>query len=266
MLIAFSGKKEVDGVEYMESDMNGFSENDTRHQFDTDEYRLLVVANRYLTVFDQPKLCAMYVDRKLDGLQAVQTLSRLNRTCSGKENTVVLDFQNTIEDIQNTFRPFFETTSVEDISDPNQIYELEGRIKAFSIIDNEEVNRFAETYYKGTLNPHDRIKLEALVRNAVQRFEYEEDEDKREEFRQLLKSYMRFYSFIAQVIRLEDTSLEKLFSYSAWLIKLLPSREIPPEIEITEDMLRLQAFRVEEKERGNASLQLVHTPQGCLVK
>lgn len=265
-LVAFSGEMDFEGESYTEADINGFAETELPKKFETAEYQLLIVAEKYQTGFDQPKLCAMYVDRKLDGLQAVQTLSRLNRTCAGKERTFVLDFQNTIEDIQNAFKPFFEATSVEDISDPNQIYELEGRIKAFSIIDDEEVNRFAEIYYKGTLDPHDRIKLEALVRNAVGRFEYEEDEGKREEFRQLLKSYMRFYSFVAQVVRLEDTNLEKLFSYSAWLKKLLPSRDVPPEIEITEDMLRLQAFRVEEKEHGNASLQSGSTTPLSAIK
>lgn len=265
-LVAFSGEMDFEGETYTEADVNGFAETELPKKFETSEYQLLIVAEKYQTGFDQPKLCAMYVDRKLDGLQAVQTLSRLNRTCANKERTFVLDFQNTIEDIQNAFKPFFEATSVEDISDPNQIYELEGRIKAFSIIDDDEVNRFAEIYYKGILDPHDRIKLEALVRNAVQRFEYEEDEGKREEFRQLLKSYMRFYSFVAQVVRLEDTNLEKLFSYSAWLIKLLPSRDVPPEIEITEDMLRLQAFRVEEKEHGNASLQAGSTTALSSIK
>lgn len=265
-LVAFSGEMDFEGESYTEADINGFAETELPKKFETSEYQLLIVAEKYQTGFDQPKLCAMYVDRKLDGLQAVQTLSRLNRTCANKERTFVLDFQNTIEDIQNAFKPFFEATSVEDISDPNQIYELEGRIKAFSIIDDEEVNRFAEIYYKGILDPHDRIKLEALVRNAVQRFGYEEDEGKREEFRQLLKSYMRFYSFVAQVVRLEDTNLEKLFSYSAWLIKLLPSRDVPPEIEITEDMLRLQAFRVEEKEHGNASLQAGSTTALSSIK
>lgn len=253
-LVAFSGELDVDGEIYTESELNGFAETELPKKFDGPDYQLLIVAEKYQTGFDQPKLCAMYVDRKLDGLQAVQTLSRLNRTCAGKTKTFVLDFQNSIEDIQNAFRPFFEATSLEAITDPNQIYELEGRIKSFSIVDEDEVNRFAETYYKGVLDSHDRIALEKLVRNAVQRFEYEDDEGKREEFRQLLKSYMRFYSFVAQVMRLEDTTLEKLFAYGSWLYKLLPNREIPADIEITEDMMRLQAFRLEQKEHGNASL------------
>ncbi|HAU1788575.1 TPA: type I restriction endonuclease subunit R [Legionella pneumophila] len=252
-LVAFSGELEIDGEIYTEAELNGFAETQLPEKFDKD-FQLLIVAEKYQTGFDQPKLCAMYIDRKLDGLQAVQTLSRLNRTTPGKNNTYVLDFQNTIEDIQNAFRPFYEVTSLEEISDPNQVYELEGRIKSFSIIDEDEVNRFSEVFYKGALDPHDRIALEKLVKNAVQRFEYEEDEGRRDEFRQLLKSYMRFYSFVAQVMRLQDTWLEKLFSYASWLNRLLPNREVPPEIEITEDMIRLQAFRIEKKEQGSASL------------
>jgi type I restriction enzyme R subunit len=253
-LVAFSGELDLDGETYTEAQLNGFSETELPDKFDGPEYQLLLVAEKYQTGFDQPKLCAMYIDRKLDGLQAVQTLSRLNRTFPGKDRTFILDFQNTIEDMQNAFRPFYETTALEAISDPNQIYELEGRIKAFSIIDEDEVNRFAETYYQSALNSQDRIALERLVRNAVQRFEYEEDEGKQEEFRQLLKSYMRFYSFIAQVMKLEDSWLEKLFSYVSWLSRLLPNRQVPPDIEITDDMIRLQAFRVEQKESGSASL------------
>jgi type I restriction enzyme R subunit len=253
-LVAFSGELEVDGETYTEAAVNGFSETELPKKFDTSAYQVLIVAEKYQTGFDQPKLCAMYVDRKLAGLQGVQTLSRLNRTYPGKERTFVLDFQNTIEDMQNAFRPFFEVTALEANSDPNQIYELEARLKTFGILDQGEIDRFAEIFYKGALDTHDRARLEGLVRQAVARFEQEDDEGRQEEFRQLVKSYMRFYSFIAQVIRLNDTGLEKLYSYASWLSRLLPNREIPADIDITEDMLRLQAFRVEQKEQGSASL------------
>lgn len=252
-LVAFSGELQLDGETYTETELNGFAEKQLPEKLDK-EFQLLIVAEKYQTGFDQPKLCAMYVDRKLDGLQAVQTLSRLNRTMTGKSRTYVLDFQNTIEDIQNAFRPFFEATLLEEISDPNQVYDLEGRIKSFAIIDEEEVNRFAKTFYQGLLDSHDRIVLEKLIKNAVQRFEFEEDEGKREEFRQLLKSYIRFYSFVAQIMKLADTWLEKLFSYVSWLNRLLPNREVPQDIEITDEMIRLQAFRIEQKEQAIASL------------
>ena len=262
-LVAFSGELTHEGETYTEADLNGFSETELPGQFDgfkpdgtpyPDTYQILIVAEKYQTGFDQPKLCAMYIDRKLAGLQAVQTLSRLNRTKVGKENTYILDFQNTMEDIQTAFRPFYEATSLEAMSDPNQVYELEGRLFKFGYLDRGEIARFAETFYSGALSGSDRARLEGLVREAVQRFEADEDEGRQEEFRQLLKSYMRFYGFVAQVIRLEDTSLEKLYSYAAWLSRLIPNREVPPDIEITQDMLRLQAFKVVQKEQGSASL------------
>lgn len=262
-LVAFSGDLELDGETYTEADVNGFSETELPGRFDgfkpdgspySETYRILIVAEKYQTGFDQPKLCAMYVDRKLASLQAVQTLSRLNRTRPGKERTFILDFQNTIEDIQNAFRPYYEDTTVEAMSDPNQVYDLEGRLYKFGYLDRDEIERFAQVYFKGPLGGGDRARLEGLVRHAVARFEADDDEGRQEEFRQLLKSYNRFYSFIAQVIRLEDTGLEKLASYGAWLSRLLPNREVPPEIELTEDMLRLQAFKVDQKEQGSASL------------
>jgi type I restriction enzyme R subunit len=184
----------------------------------------------------------------------VQTLSRLNRTRTGKDQTYILDFQNTMEDIQSAFRPYFESTTVEAMSDPNMVYDLEGRLYKFGYLDKQEIERFAQVYFKGTLSGGDRAQLEGLVKHAVARFEVDDDEGRQEEFRQLLKSYGRFYSFIAQVMRLEDTSLEKLASYGNWLSCLLPNREVPPEIEITDDIIRLQAFKVEQKEAGSASL------------
>lgn len=262
-LVAFSGDLKHNGETYTEAELNGFSETELPSRFDgvrpdgtpfPEQYQILIVAEKYQTGFDQPKLCAMYLDRKLAGLQAVQTLSRLNRTMAGKERTFILDFQNSIEDIQNAFRPYYEQTAVEAISDPNQVYDLEGRLMKFGYLDKNEIERFAVTFYSGRLDGADRAQLEGLVRQAVGRFEADEDEGRQEEFRQLLKSYMRFYSFIAQVIRLEDTGLEKLYSYGAWLARLLPNREVPPDIEITEEMLRLQAFKVEQKEAGSAGL------------
>lgn len=262
-LVAFSGELEVDGETWTEAELNGFSETELPGRFDgfkpdgtpyPENYQILIVAEKYQTGFDQPKLCAMYVDRKLAGLQTVQTLSRLNRTRAGKQRTFILDFQNTIEDIQEAFRPYYEATTVEAMSDPNQVYDLEGRLYKFGYLDKDEIERFAQTYFKGPLTGADRPRLEGLVRQAVARFEADDDEGRQEEFRQLLKSYNRFYAFVAQVIRLEDTGLEKLASYGNWLSRLLPNREVPPEIEITEEMLRLQAFKVEQKEQDSASL------------
>ncbi|WP_405229554.1 type I restriction endonuclease subunit R [Lentisalinibacter sediminis] len=262
-LVAFSGELTYEGEKYTEANLNEFSETELPSRFDgykkdgtpyPQQYQILIVAEKYQTGFDQPKLCAMYIDRKLAGLQAVQTLSRLNRVMPGKNKTFILDFRNTIEDIQNAFRPYYEVTSLEERTDPNQVYELEQRLFTFGYLDKGEIERFAQIYYKGALDGGDRARLEGLVREAVARFQLDEDEGRQEEFRQLVKSYMRFYTFLAQVMRLEDTDLEKVYSYCAWLTRLLPNREVPPEIEITDDMLQLQAFKVEQKDTGNASL------------
>ena len=261
-LVAFSGEKELDGHNYTEAGINTFSETQLPEKFDSPEYQLLIVAEKYQTGFDQPKLCAMYIDRKLEALQTVQTLSRLNRTEPRKRHTFILDFQNTMEEIQSAFRPYYETTFMEETSDPNQIYQLSERIESFSIIDKDELSMFAERFYQDELSSQDRTFLQRYIKTAVQRFNDQEDEKKQEEFRQLLKSYTRFYSFISQIVSLQDTYLEKLFSYSSWLFRFLPSRKIPPDIEITDDMLSLKKFRIEEKERGGVSLPF-SAPKGA---
>jgi len=253
-LVAFSGDLKVDGQDWTEAAANGFAETELPKKFESSEYQILVVAEKYQTGFDQPKLVAMYVDKRLAGLQAVQTLSRLNRTYADKDSTFVLDFQNTMEDVKEAFSPYFETTTLEERTDLNQIYDLESRITGTTYVLKSEVETFAAGFFKGKLTSQDRLVLEGTVRLALERFELDEDEAQKEEFRQLLKSYMRFYSFVAQVVRLEDIWLEKLFAYSSWLSKLLPCRDIPGDISITDDMLDLSAFRLESEGSGSASL------------
>ena len=253
-LVAFSGDLNIDGQDWTEASANGFGETELTKKFDTTEFQILVVAEKYQTGFDQPKLVAMYVDKKLSGLQAVQTLARLNRTYPGKEKTFILDFQNETDEIRLAFAPYFETTALEERTDLNQIYDLEQRIAGSHYLIKEEVERFATNFYKGNLTTQDRLALEGTVRLAVGRFELDEDESAKEEFRQLLKSFMRFYAFVSQVVKLNDAWLEKLFVYTSWLSKLLPSRDVPADINVTDDMLTLSAFKLDKKEEGSASL------------
>lgn len=253
-LVAFSGDLTIDGQVWTEASANGFAETELPKKFDTDAYQVLVVAEKYQTGFDQPKLVAMYVDKKLAGLQAVQTLARLNRSYGKDKPTFVLDFQNTMEDIREAFAPFFEATALEERTDLNQIYDLEQRIMNATYVHKDEVERFAGQFFKGDLTTQDRLALEGTVRLAVERFNLDEDEAQQEEFRQLLKSFLRFYAFVAQVVSLNDAWLEKLYAYSAWLSRLLPSRDVPADIMITDDMLTLSAFKLQKGEEGSASL------------
>lgn len=153
--------------------MNGFAESETKEYFDQDEYRLLVVANKYLTGFDQPKLCAMYVDKKLSGVLCVQALSRLNRSANklGKrtEDLFVLDFFNSVEDIQQAFEPFYTSTSLSQATDVNVLHDLKDQLDETCVYEQAEVNDFTEGYFANK----DAQQLSSIIDVAVQRFDHE---------------------------------------------------------------------------------------------
>jgi type I restriction enzyme R subunit len=243
-LVAFSGEVLVDGHPFTEPGINGFGEKELPKRFDGEEYNVLVVAEKYQTGFDQPKLVAMYVDRRLSGIQAVQTLSRLNRTFPGKHRTFILDFRNEVEEIQEAFKPYYNATLIEDVSDPNQIYTLHARLIAFNILDQSEIDRFISRFLAARQRADERPVLEGIVRQTVERFNNTLNEDDREEFRQTLSSFLRFYSFIAQVVNLQDTELERLHVYGSWLKRILPGRDAPEGGDVTDDMLTLEAFKL----------------------
>lgn len=262
-LVAFSGTLEVDGASVTEANLNRISETQLPKRFNGDDYQILIVAEKYQTGFDQPKLCAMYVHKQLRGVRAVQTLSRLNRPYSGKsaDSVYVLDFENTADDIAEAFRPYLDETSISDHSDPNQIFDLHEKLFEFGYLDLGEINRFAEKFFIRELTGGDRASLEALLRVAVKRFSEDEDGGRQEEFRQTLKSFCRFYIFISQIMKLDDTDLEKCYVYGGWLYRLLPNRDAPPEIEITNKMLELQKFRIEKRDEGGIKIAELETKQ-----
>lgn len=178
--VAFSGKKTVDGVEFTEGELNGFGEKDTRDKFDSEDYRLLVVANKYLTGFDQPKLCTMYVDKKLQGVLAVQALSRLNRSADklGKktEDLFILDFFNQVDEIKTSFDPFYTSTSLSRATDINVLHELKGTLDDVGVYEGSEVESFVEKYFEGV----DAQQLSPIIDVSANRFNLElelEDEE-----------------------------------------------------------------------------------------
>ena len=171
-MVAFSGvvKDDFEGVEkeYTESNTNpNLKGRDMRKAFDTNEYQVMIVANKFQTVFDQPKLCAMYVDKKLGGVDCVQTLSRLNRTYAGKDQTFVIDFVNEIEDIKAAFEPYYKSTSIDDVTDPNHIYTLQAKIESNTIFTNSDVENYAQAFFnpKGT-----QAAMSSALKPAVDKF------------------------------------------------------------------------------------------------
>lgn len=217
--VAFSGKKVVDGVEYTEAELNGFAETDTKDQFDSDAYRLLVVANKYLTGFDQPKLCAMYVDKRLAGVLCVQTLSRLNRSAPklGKktEDLFVLDFFNTTEEIKTAFDPFYTATSLSEATDINVLHELKDALDEVGVYETDEVSDFSNRYF----NNEEGASLSGLIDTIAERFNRElelSDEDKAD-FKIKAKQFVKIYGQMASIMPYEIVAWEQLF----WLLKFL---------------------------------------------
>ncbi len=248
-LVAFSGTVKDGGKTYTESGMNGIPEAQTARTFETPEYRFLIVANKFQTGFDQPLLHTMYVDKKLGGVNAVQTLSRLNRTHADKQSTMVLDFTNESDEIKASFEPYYETTILSEATDPNLLYEKQGRLEKFPVFTETDVDGFAAIYF-GTNPAQDR--LYAALAPSIERFE-EMHEDERHEFRGELSDYVRLYSFLAQVLPFSDAGLEKLYAFARHLRRLLPhtGEELPREIQQSIDM---ESYRIQETGSGKVPL------------
>lgn len=216
-IVAFSGKKELDGIEYTEDSINGFDSKDIAQNFDSDHYRLLVVANKFLTGFDQPKLCAMYVDKKLDGVLAVQALSRLNRAApkysKKTEDLFVLDFFNKIEDIKASFDPFYTSTSLKEETDINVLHELKAVLDDSGIYERIEVDEFFDSYFKG----EEAGKLSAMIDVVADRFNNEFGDDDKADYKIKAKQFVKIYAQMASIMPYEILEWEKLF----WFLKFL---------------------------------------------
>lgn len=236
-LIAFSGEKVVDGVTYTEAEMNGFAEADTRDRFDEDDYRLLVVANKYLTGFDQPKLTTMYVDKKLQYVLAVQALSRLNRSAPklGKrtEDLFILDFFNDVTDIKAAFDPFYTVTTLSSATDVNVLHELKGSLDQVGVFEWQEVEEFVTRYFAG----EDAQTLSPLIDVAADRFnkQLELAEKDKIDFKIKARQFVKIYGQMASIMPFEVLEWEKLFWFLKFLVPKLKIKD--PDQDMLDELL-----------------------------
>ena len=249
-LVAFSGTVRDAGIDHTEANMNGFPEIQTARTFNRDEYRFLIVANKFQTGFGQPLLHTMYVDKKLGGVNAVQTLSRLNRIHPGKDDTMVLDFANEAEEIQKAFAPYYDRTLLSEATDPNLLYDLQTKLSEFHLYTTEDVERFAGIYFDPKATQE---SLHAALAPVVERYEAATPEDQRD-FRSYLGDYARLYAFLSQIITFTDADLEKLYQFGRLLLRKLPvnREQLPVEIQQNIDM---DSYRLQQTSSGKLPLE-----------
>ena len=249
-LVAFSGKVLDGGQSYTEAGMNGVSEKQTAKTFEQPEYRFLIVAEKFQTGFDQPLLHTMYVDKKLGGVNAVQTLSRLNRTQPEKRGTMVLDFANEADEIRTAFEPYYETTILSEATDPNVLYEIQTRLLGYPVYTDTDVNTFAKIYFDSKAT---QDQLYAALAPIVDRFKSLSQEEK-QDFRGQLTDYVRIYAFLAQVLTFADADLEKLYAFARHLRRLLPPDRVslPRDVQQNIDM---ESYRIQQTGSGRIDLE-----------
>ena len=261
-LVAFSGKVVDDklaDVTYTEPGMNhGISEKELPEKFATPEYQVLLVAEKYQTGFDQPLLHTMFVDKRLAGIQAVQTLSRLNRIHPLKEDTFVLDFVNDREEIREAFKTYYEGAEMGEEVDPARMYEIKGELDAAGIYLDEEVERFSAVYFapKRRQSALDHKTMNAALDPAVSRFDALQKETKEEAelWRGKVQAFLNLYGFLSQVIPYQDSDLERLYVFLRHLTPKLPGRKSGPAYQFDEEV-RLEYYRLQKISEGSISLQ-----------
>jgi len=259
VLVAFSGEVEDKGGPYTEEKLNinrngeHIKEGSLPEVFHTNEFDMLIVAEKYQTGFDEPLLHTMFVDKKLSGVKAVQTLSRLNRTARGKKDTFVLDFVNSAEDIQKSFEPYYEETVLEEETDPNVVYDLKNTLDEFRLYLQIEVDHFSKVWYSGNAQEHGDVgKLMSQVTPAIQRYAVLEPE-RQDSFKSTLGRFNRIYSYITQVCRLFDYGLHEFSIYAKFLYSVLPKGS--SEVIEVDDKVLLEYYRLEKEFEGKIVLQ-----------
>jgi type I restriction enzyme, R subunit len=260
-LVAFSGSVVDDKISektYTEVEMNGgIREKDLPEEFDSNEYQVLLVAEKYQTGFDQPLLHTMYVDKRLAGIQAVQTLSRLNRTHPLKEETFILDFVNDPEEIREAFKVYFDGAIMGEEVDPDRLYQIQTELAESNIYLDPEVIDFCEIFFapKQRQSPADHKNMNALLDKAVARFQIlqTKEEDKAELWRGKVKAFQNLYAFLSQIIPYQDSDLEKSYTYFKHLALKLPKRKSELGYQFDEE-IQLEYYRLQKISEGSISL------------
>lgn len=244
------------GIQYSEYDINKIKEKELPHEFASPRYQILLAAEKYQTGFDQPLLHTMYVDKKLSGVKAVQTLSRLNRIHPGKDDTFILDFANSEEEISAAFQDYYEKTILSETTDPNKLYDLKNKIDGFCVVWPVEVDKFAGIFFKSrqSVTKKEHGLLNAVIQPAVDRFNGLEDEETKEDFKHTLFVFIRLYSFLAQVIPFSDISLEKFYAYARYLSTRLPKIDPGGRFKLT-DEVALEYYRLQKIKEGDIPLE-----------
>ena len=259
VLVAFSGEVDDNGENYTEEKLNKTKDGETIKEkalpaaFHTDEFGMLIVAEKYQTGFDEPLLHTMFVDKKLSGVKAVQTLSRLNRTTKGKQDTFVLDFVNSADDIKKSFEPYFEETVLEEETDPNVIYDIKGTLDEYRVYQEAEIESFAKVFYSNKEQQYgDEGKLKAKLQPALDRYNALDDE-KKDLFKGTLARFNRIYAFITQVCRMFDKDIHKFSVYAKFLYKFLPKGG-GTKVDV-DDKVLLEYYKLEKEFEGNIELE-----------
>lgn len=259
-LVAFSGKVKLphEDTEYTEAGMNGFSEDHLTQEFDKNEYQVLLVANKYQTGFDQPKLCAMYIMKTLKGVQAVQTLSRLNRICPPfDKKTFILDFVNTYEDIETAFAPYYTTTLLSNSITPTAIYDLEAQIDAYTVLDPMDIENANDLLYKKKVTAKEKKTLIFYFNRAKNMIE-QYDLLKQREIVAVMRRFVRFYEFLIQASSFEDVDLHKKYTFINYLLAFINIKSPGPGFNL-DGKIKATNF-VQKKDAEHVGSDLVARP------
>ena len=262
-LVAFSGKVSLDGNEYTEAVMNGISEGDLPEAFDSNDYQVHLVANKYQTGFDQPKLCAMYVDKRLRGVSAVQTLSRLNRICAPfDKKTFVLDFKNEYDDIQKAFSPFYTETILNETITPSDIRAVEAQVDQYNFLDIDDIESFNEYLYQEKRTAKDKAKMWSLLDKSLQIINKFGPLEKME-IRSTIKRFIRFYSFLIQATCYENVDLHKKYNFLSYLVKEIEIGGGGNDFDIAD---KITASNFKQKKTGEQTREIESKPEVDLPK